>query len=114
MIIRRSPQSSNALGAIADQRTIDSSTERWEPGHIYWFNGTIDTEGKRHTDIGVEIEFEDILELFRAMVLHYATAAVANREAAPEAVQDLLRTTRVFTDTVANRKAPAEAVQETP
>ena len=50
----------------------------WKPNKILKVDGTINTAGQRHTDLGVKIESKDIVALFKALVDHYQSVEKEN------------------------------------
>ncbi len=70
MKIRRGPRSTS-ITTKTDQKPALTYAKKWRPGKSMWFDGTIDKSGKRHTDLGVEIEESDIVALSDGLLRHY-------------------------------------------
>jgi hypothetical protein len=69
MKIYRGPRTTDKW-KVTDQKPFKEWAEDWQPGNVVHFDGTIDKSGGRHTDLGVEIEVEDIAALHDALQRH--------------------------------------------
>lgn len=71
MRIFRGPRSASRWSGQTDSKALAGYIANWTPGHVFVFDATIDKAGERHTDLGVQIEEEDIPVLMNALVQHY-------------------------------------------
>lgn len=70
MILYRSPKTGNNWNNT-DTIKPNKYIKNWKPGKIIKFDGTIDKQGERHTDIGIKLVEEDIESLTRSLFKFY-------------------------------------------
>lgn len=70
MNIYRGPRSGGSW-SFTDSKKPQEYIEDWARGTTIVFDGTIDKDGKRHTDLGLEIEESDVVALFKALIRRY-------------------------------------------
>lgn len=70
MILYRSPKSGNKWNNT-DTIKPNEYIKNWKPGKIIKFDGTIDKQGERHTDIGIKLFEDDIESLTRSLFKFY-------------------------------------------
>jgi hypothetical protein len=68
MKIFRGGRTQNDWSDMTDEKTTSAYIENWEPGKHIVFDGTIDKTGKRHTDLGVVIDEEDVIAMHGALI----------------------------------------------
>lgn len=54
-----------------DSKESDGFSELWASNDVVTLDGTIDKEGERHTEIGLELEDDDVVSLFNALIDKY-------------------------------------------
>lgn len=54
-----------------DQKKPQEYVENWQPGTIVVVDGTIDKDGSRHLQIGIELTEDDVQALINKMIKHY-------------------------------------------
>jgi hypothetical protein len=59
-----------------DERKIGEESASWYPNYTYWFDGTIDKSGGRKTDIGVELNEDDVIALHGNLMDYYRRKAL--------------------------------------
>lgn len=67
MKILRGPRTTTRVAETATKSASEIEA-KWSPGTALWFDGTVDKDGSRHTDIGVEIDESDVVALARAFL----------------------------------------------
>ena len=78
MKIFKGPQSTNTWSQT-DTKSLAEWANTWKPGKTVNFDGTIDKCGQRHTTLGVEIEFDDIVALTQG-IFHYQADRITELE----------------------------------
>jgi aspartyl/asparaginyl-tRNA synthetase len=71
MKVYRGPRSSKQWRKI-DARKLQAWSKDWTPGKVIHVDGTIDKTGSRHTDLGIEIEVQDIAALNKAFAKYHS------------------------------------------
>lgn len=54
----------------------EDAVARWNDGAMLHFDGTIDKDGTRHTDLWIRINEDDVIALFDALVRAYQERAL--------------------------------------
>jgi hypothetical protein len=82
MKIFRGPRTTRKW-SVTDDQPVVAPKQLWRPGHVTRFDGTIAKYGGRHTDLGVEINVDDVTQLVNGLVAHHQSlgAQVASLEA---------------------------------
>jgi hypothetical protein len=57
--------------SITDEKGPGEYTDNWSPDKVIQLDGTIDKDGDRHTELGLQIDEEDIIALSNALITHY-------------------------------------------
>lgn len=68
MKIYRGGRTQNGWSDMTDAKAPSAYIDKWEPGGLIVFDGTIDKNGKRHTDFGVGIDEDDVIAMHATMV----------------------------------------------
>lgn len=94
MKIYRSGKTSKKWGKPT-AKTGNNWAKKWQPGMVKGMDATIDKSGERHTDVGVELEPDDIVELAAALFAHQKTR-IANLEAQLTRMKEAMDKLRVL------------------
>lgn len=54
-----------------DKKDPQEYVEKWQPGTIVVVDGTIDKDGSRHSQIGIELTEDDVQALVNKLIVHY-------------------------------------------
>ena len=54
-----------------DKKDPQEYVENWQPGTIVVVDGTIDKDGSRHSQIGIELTEDDVQALVNKLIAHY-------------------------------------------
>jgi len=87
MKMHRGPRSADTWSRTDEKSVVDYATS-WRPGRALRFDGTIDKSGTRHTDLGVEVEEQDIIELHSGL-LNYYRACIEQRDSFSKTIDSL-------------------------
>ncbi len=72
MKVYRGPRSGGRW-SLTDSKKPQELAQAWAPGRKIVLDGTIEKDGERHTDFGIEIEEGDVVALFNALVKQYSS-----------------------------------------
>ena len=70
MNIYRGPRTGSSW-QCTDSKKPSECAKEWTLGGKIMFDGTVDKDGQRHTDLGIELEERDIIELFNILIRRY-------------------------------------------
>lgn len=70
MKIRRKPKVGGHW-SDTDKKDPKEYVEKWQPGTIVVVDGTIDKDGSRHSQIGIELTEDDVQALVNKLIAHY-------------------------------------------
>ncbi len=87
MKILRGPKSTTNW-TTTDSKSAADCAESWSPGSPIRFDGTIDKFGNRHTDLGVEIDEQDVIALHQGLLVYYR-GCVRERDKLQKTIIDL-------------------------
>ena len=81
MKVYRGPRS-GGFWSLTDSKKPQKLAQAWAPGRKIVLDGTIEKDGERHTDFGLEIEEDDVVALFNALIKRH-------REERSQLIRDL-------------------------
>ena len=109
MKIYRGPRTTDEW-QLTDTKKASEWADDWRPGVKVALDGTIEKEGTRHTDLGVEIEADDVVALASAL-FKYQKLRIEELEPAARALKKINRLVALYRDEAPSDKELLDSIQ---